>query len=214
MRCPTFNHALTSAAISAALLLLPAAAIAATAHVEVTRFHLLAPPAPAIIGASIAVEPAAPPADPAAPPAPPSLQFGVLAAAANGALARAGFKPVAEGQPADYVARIALTGSSELVQRRSPFSIGLGGGTGGRNGGVGGGVSFPVGGGARTVTAALMTMHIRRTSDNTAVWEGRATTIAPAADPFSAAPALLEALLKNFPGQSGQSVKLKVKIAQ
>lgn len=194
----------------APLLVLPAATLAATATVEVTRFHLLSPPAPAITGATIAIEPAAA-AEPAAPPAAPSLQFGALAAAASGAFVRAGFKPVAGGQPADYVARLSLTGSSEVVQRRSPISIGLGGGTGGWNGGVGGGVSFPIGGGARTVTAATMTMQIRRSSDNTTVWEGRANGIAPGADPMSAASALLQALLKGFPGTNGQSVKLKVK---
>ena len=37
----------------------------------------------------------------------------------------------------------------------SVSSIGIGGGTGGWNGGIGGGVTFPVGGGTRTVTAAL-----------------------------------------------------------
>lgn len=189
---------------AATLALLPALARAET--VEVTRFHLLAPPAPAITGASIMVEPAA--------EAAPGLQFGALAVAANGALARAGFKPLAQGQAADYVARIALTGSSEVVQRRSPISIGIGGGTGGWRGGIGGGVSFPIGGGTRSVTAAQMTLQIRRASDNSAVWEGRASTIAPAMDPMSAAPALLDALLKGFPGPSGQSVKVKVKIAQ
>jgi hypothetical protein len=206
MHRPTF----AACALVAVALALPAAALAATTTVEVTRFHLLAAPAPAITGATIAIEPA-PSADPAAPPAPPSLQFGALAATASGEFARAGFRPVAGGQPADYVARIGLTGSSEVVQRRSPISIGIGGGTGGWNGGVGGGVSFPLGGGTRTVTAAQMTLQIRRSSDNSAVWEGRASTVAPGADPMSAAPALLQALIKGFPGPSGQAVKVKVK---
>ncbi|WP_197041871.1 DUF4136 domain-containing protein [Sandarakinorhabdus oryzae] len=203
--------------LPAALLLClsPAAANAATATVEVTRFHLLAPPAPAITGASIAFEPAPTPeaaATPAAAPAPPSLQFGALAAAASGEFAKAGFKPVASGQPADYVARLSLTGTSQVVPKRSGFSIGLGGSTGGwRGGGVSGGVSFPIGSTTKTVTAAQMTVQIRRASDNSTVWEGRANSIAPGADPISAAPALLQALLKGFPGPSGQAVKVKVK---
>lgn len=194
-------------------LLLPVVAHAAT--VEVTRFHLLTPPAPAITGASISIEPvpADSPADSSAPQPPPTLAFGALAAAAGGELARAGFKPVAAGQPAGYVARIALTGISEVVRKRSPISIGLGGGTGGWNGGVGGGVSFPIGGGTRTVTNATMMVQIRRVSDGSAVWEGRANSIAPGADPMSAAPALLQALFKGFPGISGQPVKVKVKAA-
>ena len=56
-----------------------------------------------------------------------------------------------------------------------------------------------------------MTMQIRRVSDNITVWEGRATTVAPGADAMSAAPVLLQALIKGFPGPSGQSTTLKVK---
>lgn len=194
-----------TSALALLILLQPAAALAATTKVEVSRFHLLAPPAPSLAGSSITVEPAAPTAEP------PSLQFGVLAAAAYAELARAGFKPMAAGQPADHVARITLTGTSEVVRKRSPISIGVGGGTGGWNGGVGGGVSFPIGGGTRTVTAAQMTIQIRRASDKTVVWEGRASAIAPGADPISAAPALLQALLKGFPGANGRSETVKVK---
>jgi hypothetical protein len=190
--------------------MLPAVATAATIKVDVTRFHLLARPAPTVAGASIMVEPAPPPG-PDAPAAAPALQFGALAAMAATELGRAGFKPPASGASADYIARIALNGSSEQVTRRSPISIGIGGGRGGWNGGVSGGVAFPLGGGTRTVTTAMMSMQIRRASDNSAVWEGRASATAPTADPYSAAPALLKALLGGFPGPSGQSLTVKVK---
>jgi len=59
-----------------------------------------------------------------------------------------------------------------------------------------------------------MTLQIRRASDGSAMWEGRASTIAPSIDPISAAPVLLQALLKDFPGPSGQSVTVKVKTDQ
>ena len=199
------RHMILPAVLAA--LLLPSVAHAATVKVEVTRFHILAPPAPPLTGSSITVEPA----DPAAAS---SLQFGALAAVANAELAKAGFTLAAGGQPPDHVARISLTGNSEVVRKRSPISIGIGGGTGGWNGGIGGGATVPVGGGTGTVTAALMTLQIRRTSDGSAVWEGRASTIAPSIDPISAAPVLLQALLKGFPGQSGQSVTVKVKTDQ
>lgn len=200
------RHMIFPAPVAAlvAALLLPSVSHAATVKVDVTRFHLLAPPAPQLTGSSIAVEPA----DPAAAS---SLQFSALAAAANAELAKAGFKLTAGGQPADHVARISLTSSSEVVRKRSPISIGIGGGTGGWNGGIGGGVTFPVGGGTRTVTVALLTLQIRRASDSSTVWEGRASTIAPSTDPISAAPVLLQALLKGFPGPSGESVTVKVK---
>lgn len=194
-------------ALTLLILALPITAQAATVKVDVTRFHLLAPPAPAITGASVAVEPA----DPAAQP---ELQFSALAAIANAELARAGFRLALPGQAPDYRVRLALAGTSDVVRKRSPISVGIGGGTGGWNGGIGGGVSFPVGGGTRTVTAAQMTLQIRRVSDGSAVWEGRASTIAPGADPISAAPALLQALLKGFPGPTGQTQSVKVKTQQ
>jgi Domain of unknown function (DUF4136) len=187
-----------------ALLLLPAVAQAAAVKVEVTRFHLLSPPAPPLSGSSIAVEPA----DPAATS---ELQFAALAAVANAVLAKAGFRLAVAGQPADHVARIALTATSEQVRKRSAFSVGIGGGSVGRNGGIGGGASFPIGGGLKTVTAAQMTLQIRRSSDNSSVWEGRASSIAPGIDPISAAPVLLQALLKGFPGANGKAETVKVK---
>jgi hypothetical protein len=187
--------------------LLSAGVQAATVKVEVTRFHTLAPPAPAIAGSSIRVEPT----DPAVAT---SLQYGALASAANAALGRAGFRLAAAGEPADHVARISLNGATQQVRKRSPVSVGIGGGTGGRNVGIGGGVSFPVGGGERMVTTALLTLQIRRAADNVALWEGKASTITAGADATSAAPLLLEALLKGFPGPSGKSETVKLKTPQ
>lgn len=188
-------------------LIAAAPAGAATTTVEVTRFHLLAPPAPPLTGMSIAIEPA----EPAAAPAP--LSFGALAATVSTALAKAGLRPVASGQPADLVARVGLAGTSSQVARRAPFSIGIGGSTGGWRGGVGGGFSLPIGGGVRTVTTAELTIQIRRSADNQAVWEGRASATAPGSDPMGAAPALASALLNPFPGPSGQTIKTRVKTA-
>lgn len=190
--------------LSAAIALMPVAADAATVKVEVTRFHLLTPPAPAITGSSIRVEPA----DPAAQS---ELQFGALATIATAELARAGFTQPTGGQAPDHIVRIGLSGTSEIVRKRSPISVGIGGSTGGWNGGVGGGVSFPIGGGTRTVTQAQLTLQIRRASDGRAIWEGRASAIAPGADALTAAPALLQALLTNFPGPTGQTQTVKVK---
>ncbi|MEI6486534.1 MAG: DUF4136 domain-containing protein [Sphingomonadales bacterium] len=188
--------------LSAALALLPVAAEAATIKVEVTRFHVLGP-ANSLAGNSITVVPA----DPAAQT---ELQFGALAGITTAELAKAGFK-LATGAGSDLVARVTLSGSSQVVQKRAPFSIGIGGATGGWRGGVGGGLSFPLGGGTRTVTSAEMLLQIRKASDGTALWEGRASTISPGADPISAAPALLQALLQGFPGPTGQTQSVKVK---
>ncbi len=193
--------------LSAAMTLMPVAANAATVKVEVTRFHLLGPPATAIAGSSVRIEPA----DPAAQS---ELQFGALASIATAELARAGFRQATGGQAPDHIVRIGLAGTSEVVRKRSPFSVGIGGSTGGWNGGVGGGVSFPVGGGTRTVTQAQMTVQIRKASDGSAIWEGRASAIAPGTDALTAAPALLQALLKDFPGPTGQTQTVKVKTSR
>jgi hypothetical protein len=61
------------------------------------------------------------------------------------------------------------------------------------------------------VTQAQLTLQIRKASDGTAIWEGRASATAPGADALTAAPALLQALLKNFPGPTGQTQTVKVK---
>jgi hypothetical protein len=75
-------------------------------------------------------------------------------------------------------------------------------------------VSVPVGP-ARSdeVRTNFLGLQIRRRSDGSMVWEGRAVqdvaADAPAAALNAALPVLSKALLSDFPGPSGQTVKVK-----
>ena len=94
--------------------------------------------------------------------------------------------------------------------RRPPVTIGVGGGSFGWHGGVGGGVAFPIGGGARPLIGTLLEVRIKRRSDGTVFWEGRATTTArpgtPNAQPMSAVEKLAALLFQDFPGESGRTI--------
>jgi hypothetical protein len=167
--------------------------------VEVTRFHLSQP----ISGQSIAVVPAPGGAG-------SDLEFSAHAAAVSAELARVGFQPVAAGQPSALTATLRLETTSREEQRQSPVSIGLGGMTGGRNVGVGGGVSMPVGrGSTRIITMATLSLQIRKVSDGTVQWEGRASETMTGSNINAAVPRLARALLSDFPGKSGETVRVK-----
>lgn len=53
-------------------------------------------------------------------------------------------------------------------------------------------------------------MRINRVADNQAVFEGRAETVATTNDLTKLVPNLVTALFTNFPGNSGQTIKVKV----
>jgi hypothetical protein len=106
-------------------------------------------------------------------------------------------------------------GSRDTLRRRSGFSIGLGGGSYGWNGGVGAGVTIPIGGSAKPGQVAItrLVVQIKRRSDSTVIWEGRAETSGiagtPAADPAASVQRLAAAMFKDFPGPSGQTITVK-----
>jgi hypothetical protein len=174
---------------------------------SVTRFHLGQP----IARAQIAVEPADP-RDAG------SLEFSQISAAVGRELTRLGWT-VAEGNArSEQVALVGVTQQSREAARNSGLSIGIGGGTGsfGRRGGVGvgGGVTIPVGGGgANQVVATQLNVRIQRRSDATVAWEGRAVSEARADAPLAvraaAADRLAAALFRDFPGESGRTIRVR-----
>jgi hypothetical protein len=181
----------------------------ASGPVDVTRFHLGAP----LERGSVTVEPL-----PGGAPA--SLEFQTYADAVRGQLLSNGFTTPAAGAPAQYLAVVSFARTSQEIEpRRSPVSIGLGGGgfSGGRRGGgvgLGGGVSFPIGKArARSAIASELGVQIRRRSDGTVIWEGRAQTSAderaPEAQANAAAGKLSRALFQGFPGESGRTISVK-----
>lgn len=174
-----------------------------TFPVEVSRFHY----DPVATRGTVTVEPA--------PDVQAGPEFGDYAAAVSAELTRVGYATAAPGARPENVVTVAFARTSRgLPPRRSPVTIGIGGGgySGGYGGGggVGGGVSFPVGGGAREGVATQLTVTIRRGADT--IWEGRAQTVTdlsrPDATSAAVAQRLATALFTGFPGESGRTISV------
>jgi hypothetical protein len=172
-----------------------------TGLTEVSRYHLGQPVQPG----SVAVE-AAPGGDAGV------LEFAPFTDAVAGELSRIGFTPAPTGASSQYVAAVSFRRTSRGSIRTPPkFSIGIGGGSfgGGRGGGVGlgGGVSTGFGSKTRELLVSEMFVQLRRRTDGTVVWEGRAQRPAlsgqPDDQPGVVAGRLANALFRGFPGESG-----------
>ena len=145
------------------------------------------------------------------------LEFDVYAAATGSELSRIGFAPATPGAASQYVAAVAFVRTSRGSVRTPPkFSIGLGGGSfgGGRGGGVGlgGGVSTGFGSKTRELYVSELFVQLRRRSDGTVVWEGRAQQPGMSGqDTQTAVTAsrLANALFRGFPGESGITTTVK-----
>ncbi|MBD8679470.1 DUF4136 domain-containing protein [Sphingomonas sp. CFBP 13720] len=166
--------------------------------VDVTRFHLGEPIAPA----SFSIEPLSTNVT-------VSPEFQTYGSAVARELEKIGFRRSAT--PSDLIVAVAFTRASRgFVEKRPPVSIGIGAGGGGgyRGGlGLGGGLGFGLGGGQREVVGSELAVQIRRRSDGTTIWEGRAITDSlentPGAQPVFQADRLANAMFRNFPGESG-----------
>ena len=173
---------------------------------SVTRFHLGQPIARSVI----AIEPSDP-ADAS------SLEFDAVADAVARELTRLGWTVEKRNARSEQVAVVSVSQESRIAPRRSGFSVGVGGGTGsyGRNGGVGvgGGVSVPVGRTTNQLVATQLAVRIQRRSDATVAWEGRADYEARAGTPDAARAAaanrLAAALFRDFPGESGRTIRVR-----
>lgn len=164
---------------------------AATGGIEVARFHLGEP----VARAQIAVEPF----DKADGNRP---EYPAYAAAVGRQLTRLGWTVVPTTKGSEQVALIDLEqGSREAVAALTAARIGRG---------VSG--SAPAGTSA-DITATLLEVAIRRRSDGTVFWEGRAVaearTGSAEAARTTAVERLAEALFRDFPGESGRTIRLK-----
>ncbi|SOB86682.1 protein of unknown function [Sphingomonas guangdongensis] len=164
---------------------------------DVTRYHL----GTAIAPGSVVVEPLTGSGTAISP------EYQTYADAVAGELARIGFAPTPSGTSSQYIAGVSFLRTSQGQVRTPPkFSIGLGGGSFGRGGGVGGGLSTGFGSKTRDVLATELAVQLRRRSDGTVVWEGRAQRTGlsgPDNQPGATAQRLAAALMKGFPGESG-----------
>ncbi len=179
---------------------------------RVTRFHLGQPIAPG----AIAVEPR----DPSLAK---DLEFLNYAHSVALELYRLNFTVAPDLAKSEIVAvtDVQRTWRPSGEARGSSFSIGLGGATGGggwRGGGtsvgLGGAVSFPIGKPKQRMDVLTqLSVQIKRRSDGTVIWEGRAESLArdgtPQASPQAAVARLASALFRDFPGVSGQTISVK-----
>jgi hypothetical protein len=166
--------------------------------VEVTRFHL----GQVNERGTVAIEPE--------PGARAGMEFDIYANAVAGELNRLGFAQVDGVGQSLYVATLDVrTATRERAGGGSPVSIGIGGGTGGWHSGVGGGVSFGLGGNRGGLWIATeLSVQLKRRSDQTVVWEGRARGEAPERDSAALAGRLANALFRDFPGESGRTISV------
>ncbi len=180
----------------------------ATPPVEVTRFHAEdGPPVArgtiAILASDSAIQ--------------DSLAHRTYATAVRRELQRIGYQPLDTGgdADADYAAFLTITRDRiEPLQGDSPVSVGVGGSTGSYGSGIGVGIGFNLGGGKDKGERIATELFVRITDRGTGlpVWEGRAMTEAkagsPAAQPGMVSARLAEALFQDFPGQSGETIRV------
>ena len=144
-----------------------------------------------------------------------------------------GFRPAPDPRTATLVVNFdyAVTNPREKIETRPGFGYGFGpwgyggfgyGGFYGRRYGYGGfgygGFGYGGWGGfgdypevySETVYNSHVDLRINRTVDNVAVFEGRAETVATTNDLTKLVPNLITAIFTNFPGNSGQTIKVQV----
>ena len=179
------------------------ACVVPTGPVEVTRFNRAAEGVPYGNG-SFVVEVAGESA------ADRSLSASPYVAAVTREMQRVGYRN--QAGTSDVVAEIRFRASMIRPERRSPVSVGVGGSTGSYGSSIGLGVGINLGGGSAALMQTSMAVRIIRRSDRLVIWEGTAVQSAkagsPAAQPAIAASKLAEALFKDFPGVSGETIRV------
>jgi hypothetical protein len=179
------------------------ACVVPTGPVEVTRFNRAAEGVPYGNG-SFLVELAGESA------ADRSLSASPYVAAVTREMQRVGYRN--QAGTSDVVAEIRFRASMIRPERRSPVSVGVGGSTGSYGSSIGLGVGINLGGGSAALMQTSMAVRIIRRSDRLVIWEGTAVQSAkagsPAAQPAIAASKLAEALFKDFPGVSGETIRV------
>jgi hypothetical protein len=187
------------------LVCLGACATAPRFEADVTRFHS-SPPQP---GNTVVLLPMAGEAE-------DSLAFRAQAEAVASELNRLGFPP-APAASADLVGTLSVVSRlREAAPAPSPVRIGVGMGGGSRSG-VSGGIGVSTGVGSarpRQVVDAEMALQLRRSADRLVLWEGRAVAsgvqLGGAQDALTLNADLAAALLRDFPGPSGTTQRVRL----
>lgn len=160
----------------------------ASGGVDVTRFHLSQP----FARSQIAVE-AADAADRNSP------GFPFYRYAVEAQLKRLGWTIVPTSGQSEQIAMIDVEqGSRAALSQRAT---------------IGGGATIGAGRGTADLVTTLLEVSIRRRSDASVFWEGRADAEArggsAGADPKQIVPRLAEALFQDFPGESGRTISIR-----
>jgi hypothetical protein len=175
--------------------------------VEVTRFHIDNP----VRSGSVAVEEMAGNPD-------VGLEFRTYAAAVEQELQRVGFTSSGAGARSDLVALVGFRRTfrepNSYGNNGKPVSVGVGGAVGsGGYSGLGLGIGINLSGKPKGQVVTQLQVQLRRRSDSTTIWEGRAETAAregtPAAQPGIAAQKLAAALIGGYPGESGRTITVR-----
>ncbi len=170
---------------------------------DVTRFHA----APPTRGAVFLI--------PAHDEVQSTLEYQNYAAAIATELREIGFEIAETRETATLIGKVDYGQTSrEGLPGRSPVSVGIGGGTGGGGVGIGVGTSFGLG---KKKTSEIVTntlqLYLLNVADEKTVWEGRAAAETDGnsskAALSAAIPVLADALLRDFPGPSGKTIRYK-----
>ena len=117
---------------------------------------------------------------------------------------------------ADQIAQVRVERyrSGPNGQRSGPVSVGVGGSTGSYGSGVGLGLGINLGGGPREMIDTQIGVMIRDKATNATYWEGRAqfsvSDNSPYADTPANAAAVANALFRDFPGNNGETITVRV----
>ncbi len=177
--------------------------VAPVGPVEVSRFHL--PDTTQLGQGTIAIEPAQ---DIDAQ----NLEFRSYAAAVSRELQRIGYSEIVAGGSASKSVAIVSVERESFRRGRdgSPVSVGVGGSTGSHGSGVGVGIGLNLSGPPPETVETRLAVTIRDRASGQSLWEGRATFSVRASSPMAqtqlGAAKLAEALFRNFPGTSGETI--------
>jgi hypothetical protein len=187
--------------LAGALLLALSGCVAPTGPVEVNRFFA---PDTSLGRGSIAVEPA--------PGVNPDMEFRTYAFAVGRQLGAHGYSEERSG--GEQVAIVRIERQIYQPERRgNPVSVGLGGSAGSYGSGLGVGVGIDLSGPPPEQIETGLYVTIKDRASGRSLWEGRAaftvSAKSPLADTTLGAQKMAEALFKDFPGRSGETILVK-----
>ncbi len=183
---------------SLAALLLLLAGCARNFEAEVTRFHQITQ----VGGQSATVVPADPQLQ--------GLEFASFADIVGRHLERYGYSAAGKATPDLRV--VMGYGLAEIGSERSGPVVGVGVGRYGRHTGVSFSGLFNVGSGRRTYYSYRLDLLIEDAATGQPIFEGRSITSGQGADMGAVMPYLVAALFENFPGNSGETIRVELPV--